>query len=702
MATPKRVSPFGCWLHAGGLLLLTLLLAAPASAIPSSGLVLWIDATDATGTGTNPASGTALATWADKSGAGHPATQGTATNRPTLVANALGTNPVVRFDGDDSLAVGTLRATTGNLHAFVVSRRSAAQLGGDTYQRLISTSDGADTYDWQTPDWTITSRYDGSGNSLAYGPEIRQASATNGSLKIAGLTIGRDAANGFSRLRGDIAEVLVYTNALNSADIAAVTNYLHAKWLANTNSPALPRPLVGAIRWDAWIGTNSGVGLAVEKALGPQAWHSRLPYFGWELSATQVVVRSVTQANEDRQIAYAQAAGLDYFAFVMYATNDAMTRYGIDLYQASAHRDDVTFCMINQGDRPTTWTNFMTRMIGHFSRTNHVTVLGGRPLMYMLDGSGFVGSSANQFPSWAAYGAAFSELRAATINAGLQNPYLVYMHWDVTETAARKTALGFDAISSYAINGNHSSASYATLDGTARAFWDTQKASGSKVVPNATVGWDRRPRVQNPVPWESWQVPGVGMDKYYAAPTPAEWSTHLLAALDWVRTYPATADANTIVIYAWNEVDEGGWLLPTHTEQTARLAAMRAPLGTATDRDGDQLDDLWEIWSFASTTNANADTDSDRDAFLDRSEFRAGTDPTNAASRLAITALEGGATNTLAWLSVTGRTYRILESVTLAAPDWRTNLAGIAASPPINTRTVATDAASAYWRVEVE
>ena len=38
------------------------------------------------------------------------------------------------------------------------------------------------------------------------------------------------------------------------------------------------KPLVGAIRWDAWQ-ENGGIQAAVEKTLGPNHWHYRLPFF---------------------------------------------------------------------------------------------------------------------------------------------------------------------------------------------------------------------------------------------------------------------------------------------------------------------------------------------------------------------------------------------------------------------------------------
>ena len=74
------------------------------------------------------------------------------------------------------------------------------------------------------------------------------------------------------------------------------------------------RPVVGAIRWDAWIGDAAGsdVGRQVERSLAPAAWHVRLPFYARELSPDQVQVRANRQEVMDREITYASAAGLDY------------------------------------------------------------------------------------------------------------------------------------------------------------------------------------------------------------------------------------------------------------------------------------------------------------------------------------------------------------------------------------------------------
>lgn len=41
--------------------------------------------------------------------------------------------------------------------------------------------------------------------------------------------------------------------------------------------------------------------------------------------------------------------------------------------------------------------------------------------------------------------------------------------------------------------------------------------------------------------------------------------------MKWIVQNPITAEANTLLIYAWNENDEGGWLIPTYREKATRV-----------------------------------------------------------------------------------------------------------------------------------
>jgi hypothetical protein len=328
----------------------------------------------------------------------------------------------------------------------------------------------------------------------------------------------------------------------------------------HTEASRRRRPVVGAIRWDGWIGEapSYDVGLQVERSLGPQPWHSRLPFYAQELSTSEVQVRANTQAVMDQEIAFAQAAGLDYWAFVMYPPDNPQTRGGIDLYLRSVRRADIRFAMIVQSY--TFGETDIARLLRYFADDNYQKVAGGRPLVFL------VGPSKVHDPTWPHVEASVERLRIGAAQAGLQRPYIVHLWgWDGAKDVV--DWLGLDAMGAYSLNFDDRAAPYAMLARKAEAKWDEWRATGAKVFPLVTAGWDRRPRVQNPVSWEKPDPPGA-IDAFYATPSPAELAAHLESALAWCRRHQATADPAGVLIYAWNEIDEGGWLLPSRWPET--------------------------------------------------------------------------------------------------------------------------------------
>lgn len=343
--------------------------------------------------------------------------------------------------------------------------------------------------------------------------------------------------------------------------------------LAAAEHPGRPtKIIVGAIRWDAWHGDASSVGLAVEKSLGPPHWHCRLPFFGAEVSPTEVRARGATQEVMDQEIAYAHAAGLDYWAFVTYPPDSAMSR-GLSLYLSSKDKARINFCLNLQGGwvgaGAKAWPKEVERYVSYFREPTYQKVSGGRPLVYLFMPEQMIGD--RRFRSWADAKAAFDELRKAALAAGLPTPYIVAQGWSPAEARKHIELLGLDAAGQYASSGGGKRAPYAQLAAYTQKLWDGYAGAGLNVVPLVTAGWDRRPRVENPVPWEK---PGGSLDEYYETPAPQELAAHLHATLDWSAAHPQAAEAQAVLIYAWNEFDEGGWIAPTKSEGTKRLDAI--------------------------------------------------------------------------------------------------------------------------------
>jgi hypothetical protein len=337
------------------------------------------------------------------------------------------------------------------------------------------------------------------------------------------------------------------------------------------------RPLVGAIRWDAWQESGK-VKIAVEKALGPAQWHHRLPFFAKVNGPNSVAIDGNSQAVMDQEIGYAAKAGLDYWAFVAYPDDFGMSN-GLHLYLSSPQKSRIRFCLNLQGgwiSNPAKWDDEVKRYVKYFQDPSYQCVLGNRPLVYLFNGDAMIGKG--KYADWAAARLAFDQLRAAAAEARVGKPYIVIQGWNAKQDRTMQSEIGADALGAYAVaGGSRSGDAFEALAAKAHAFWDAGKATGSDVVPIVTSGWDNRPRVENPPPWTK------GSENHYLVPTPTEMARHLTDAQDWTRSNVAAAPAQTVLIYAWNEHDEGGWLCPTlkpdgMTADTSRLEAIEAVL----------------------------------------------------------------------------------------------------------------------------
>jgi hypothetical protein len=254
---------------------------------------------------------------------------------------------------------------------------------------------------------------------------------------------------------------------------------------------------------------------------------------------------------------------------------------GLNRYRSSAGRGKIRFCAVTECGR---WGDpaFVDRLSDLMTEAGYLKVLNGRPVIYL----GFITDDKvrERWGDAAGLRREVDRMRAGAIRKGAGNPYLVIMDFKPEQGRKWLDALGADALSAYAVPGGGAGAPYSDLAAHAERFWERCREAGAGVAPIVMSGWDRRPRVARPMPWETWQQPGAGIEKYYGAPTPGELAAHLKRALDWVGAHADPASARLIIIYAWNENDEGGWLTPTLGEGTARLDAIRGVLAPTTIR----------------------------------------------------------------------------------------------------------------------
>jgi hypothetical protein len=187
-----------------------------------------------------------------------------------------------------------------------------------------------------------------------------------------------------------------------------------------------------------------------------------------------------------------------------------------------------------------------------------MTVLGARPLVYILwqpseVTSWFAGSLTN-------VAAAISYVRSQCTAAGIGNPYIVILYGPYSTSFF--STIGADAISNYTSSAPLTAAPdvYATLDTGSAPYWASLVATGLPVVPICQTGWDTRPRKEHSASWGK-SRPRLGDTAYFAAGTPAQVAAHIQNGINFIGNNPAACPSKALLIYSWNECDEGGNVL---------------------------------------------------------------------------------------------------------------------------------------------
>ena len=124
--------------------------------------------------------------------------------------------------------------------------------------------------------------------------------------------------------------------------------------------------------------------------------------------------------------------------------------------------------------------------------------------------------------------------------------------------------VGADAISSYISEFRRPVIGrYVDLDQQTQAYWRKMATSGSAIIPIAMVGWDTRPRQERPGPWSHGAEPNPNPTTYYALATPDEFAAELREAVSFIQSNPLVCASKSLLIYSWDECDEGGGIIPT-------------------------------------------------------------------------------------------------------------------------------------------
>jgi len=244
-----------------------------------AGCVLWLDASDLDGDGTQEGSGESVlssgrvTSWVDKSGSGRNATQNDTSLQATVVSSGLNGLPTVEFDGQDD-TYGFNSLTDIRTVFWVVKEDTGASderplLGDGGSYHFMRGSNGMIWHNQFVSGYISggTTRLngtvvDGKTTALTRGTFQRVSVVTTGNVSANQLTKDRTYAN--RSWDGEIAEIIVYNQALSDADRQDVADYLYNKWFVAP--PPTPQE-----QFDSWVAAFSGMGSSTNTVDDPDA-----------------------------------------------------------------------------------------------------------------------------------------------------------------------------------------------------------------------------------------------------------------------------------------------------------------------------------------------------------------------------------------------------------------------------------------------
>ncbi|MEY2564930.1 MAG: large repetitive protein [Verrucomicrobiota bacterium] len=264
--------------------------------IPASGLQLWLRAD----TGVSLNGPTSVSQWLDQS-ANLFALQGSGSQQPQLIANAVNGKPVLRFDGGANIlqtaGAADIFKSSASWTVILVTQPGATQ---QTYANILDHQHDSLSF--------VMEQNGGNANQYWIGDDlvaldstrtqmlasVRTASTQrdymNG-MKFADLSVNPFSPqvrrfgvggwlNGGRFYNGDIAEVIIYNRALTDSERAGIENLLNSRYALVSTPPSAPSNLIGSVVSPTQVtlnwATQGAVLSKIERKLGVNGAYAQI------------------------------------------------------------------------------------------------------------------------------------------------------------------------------------------------------------------------------------------------------------------------------------------------------------------------------------------------------------------------------------------------------------------------------------------
>jgi hypothetical protein len=320
-----------------------------------------------------------------------------------------------------------------------------------------------------------------------------------------------------------------------------------------------PRMKLGAYYFAGWSGKSpaddgkpehawaKGMPTHYTKKLATE-FAGRTPLWGW---------RDDTRELMERQIDLAADHGLAFFSFCWYwwdnkgpinipAIERDSKHLPMRLFMEAKNNQRMEFCLLVANHAgfeivgPAAWRQAADYWLTLFKHPRYLR-LDGKPLLIIFSprGSNREGLA---YLQEAARKAGFPGVAVAACGNGkLEDGYALRTRYNVLPRQ----------------NGRSEKHAYQeVIDANVQAWQGTRE---QPCIPLATQGWDRRP----------WEAPdGLGLKGspvswHFLGNTPEAFGGLLERMAQWMTANPDQVNKDRLaLIYAWNEIGEGGWLVP--------------------------------------------------------------------------------------------------------------------------------------------
>lgn len=325
----------------------------------------------------------------------------------------------------------------------------------------------------------------------------------------------------------------------------------------------------GAYYFDGWAGKNStpedpaqpwtkNAPTHMRKRLFEE-FADREPVWGWRDDTPEIM---------EKQIDLAADNGLAFWAFCWYfnpdpAKVDADPKHtGMKLFVKAKNNHRMKFCMLVANHdshmlrKTENWKIAVGMWMPYLTHSQHLTI-DGKPVVIIFN--------AKDYDS-----AGFEFLQSEARKAGLPGVAIV-------SCGALPPGSGFTHSTHYNVGIGWEKGleehKYADLIQTVRQSW--KGTPQMPHIPCLVARWDKRP-------WEekvaSDDPKTRKMSWYFTGGTAELFAKHLADALAWMDANPGqTTRERLAIIYAWNELGEGGYLVPTRGDpQASYLKALKS------------------------------------------------------------------------------------------------------------------------------